>query len=345
VPLTPTAPPSPTAPPAPSDTPAVEPAALFVVQQPDNNVVLVTVDGEVRPLTEAPASVYALTNLTGDVSQPQQVYALGPAGVQPLAFIQGVSYGVSAWTDPATGETRLAWDHFGTDTGLVSQIYVSDPGGSNVRELITESGSERVLRVVGWSADGQRLYYSKEPLGLGGYILFSGVSDLWVYDWATGAMSNPVPETATSIICLDDFTDPLALVAYHCDPGQVSVLDLNLGQTSAVVPPADIVGEVGVMGDARLNPAADRVAFALARGNPEDEQGWVAVADGLAGPGLLIATADPGDVFNVVDWLDDSTLILQSNAASPGLWLVNADGSGLRRLADGRWLGLLRPGG
>jgi hypothetical protein len=344
--------PSPTVAPSPStapvDTPIAVPTALLVVQRPDNQVVVVGVDGQTQPVTEAPTTVYALTNLTGDISAPQQVYALGPAGAQPLAFIEGVSYGVAAWSDTASGEVRLAWDHYAVDNnsgGLTSQILVSDPGGAQVRELITETGSQRVLRVVGWAPDGQQLFYSKEPLGLGGYILFSGVSSLWAYDWASGEATNLVPEADTAFICLDDYDSAAARVAHHCTVGQISVLDLNAGQTSALLPPPEVAGEVGVLGDTRFSPSADRVAFALARNNPENEQGWVAVSDGLAGPARLVATADAGDFFDVIDWLDDNTLILQATGVAPGVWLVNADGSQLRHLADGHWLGLIRPGG
>ena len=36
-----------------------------------------------------------------------------------------------------------------------------------------------------WSADGQLLYFSKEPVGIGGYIPFAGASSLYQIDLAS----------------------------------------------------------------------------------------------------------------------------------------------------------------
>ena len=49
-----------------------------------------------------------------------------------------------------------------------------------------------------WSADGQSLYFSKEPVGIGGYILFSGASNLYQINIATKQVTEIIslnPET------------------------------------------------------------------------------------------------------------------------------------------------------
>jgi hypothetical protein len=112
------------------------------------------------------------------------------------------------------------------------------------------------------------------------------------------------------------------------------------GSTTWIEPPAE-VPEFGALGDARLSPDGTRVAFALARRDPENEQGWVAVSDGLEGGSRLVATSDARDYFQVKQWLDGETLLLQSSGSVPGVWTVRADGSELRRLADGTVLGVV----
>jgi hypothetical protein len=97
-----------------------------------------------------------------------------------------------------------------------------------------------------------------------------------------------------------------------------------------------------LVGDARLSPDANRVAFALALGNPDAEQGWVAVTSGLDDTAAIVAKADAGELFQVVQWLDANTLLLQSLGANPGLYVAQADGSApAQRVADGYLLGVI----
>lgn|GEM_PF-4159951 len=65
------------------------------------------------------------------------------------------------------------------------------------------------------------------------------------------------------------------------------------------------------------------------------------VSDGGGTTSHLVATADPGEYFHVVQWLDADTLLLQSVGAVPGVYRAAADGSGAVRLGDGTLLGVI----
>jgi hypothetical protein len=264
--------------------------------------------------------------------------------VFPLEVVQDVYQGFAAYIGPAAPQGRLAWETVTPDAagqGLISRIYVSSPDGSDARVVLEEIYQEpRVLRVWRWAADGERLYFSKEPSGLGGYLLFTGISNLWVYNLADGSTTELVPDRTHSAICLDDLSADGGLATHHCEPGLIGVRAVPGGSTAWIEPPAD-VPEFGAHGDARLSPDGNRVAFALARRDPENEQGWVAVSDGLEGGSRLVAAAAAGDYFQVKQWLDGETLLLQSAGAVPGVWTVRADGSDLRRLADGTVIGVM----
>jgi hypothetical protein len=315
----------------------------LVVAAPDLSVGLVDLDGQPHPLAEAPQPLYVLAHLDPDPAAPSRAYNLSSAGVFPLDVVQNLHQGFAAYIGPAAPQGRLAWDTYTIDAsgqGVTSQIHISSPDGSDARVALEEAGSDRVLRVWRWAPDGQQVYFSREPLGLGGYILFAGVSNLWAYNLADGITREVVPEAAAGIICLDDLSHDGSLAAHHCQAGQVGVLSLALGQVAAILPPPE-VGEFAQHGDVRFSPSQTRLAFAMARGTPDAEQGWVAVSDGLSGGSRLVAVSPPGDYFQVKQWLDDETLLLQSWGASPGVWVVKADGSGLRRLADGTLLGVM----
>jgi hypothetical protein len=328
---------------APPTAGALEGTRL-VVAAPDRSVGLVDLAGEAHPLSEAQEPLYALAHLDPDPGAPARAYNFSAAGVSPLEVVQDVYQGFAAYIGPTAPQGRLAWETVAPDASgqsLISKIHVSSPDGSDARVVLEEAYQEpRVLRVFRWAADGQRLYFSREPSGLGGYLLFAGITNLWALDLADGSTTELVPDRTHSAICLDDLSADGALAAHHCEPELIGVRAVPGGSTTWIEPPAD-VPEFGAYGDARLSPDGTRVAFALARRDPENEQGWVAVSDGLEGGSRLVATSPAGDYFQVKQWLDGETLLLQSWGAAPGVWTVRADGSELRRLADGAVLGVL----
>ena len=319
------------------------PTTGLLIAAPDKSVAFIGLDGQPRPLDEAPATIYVLANLAADPNVQQSAYAVGPQGAKSLDFVKPIGQGFASYTGPdAPG--RLAWDNWtgNSDTGLLdSQIIVSGLDGSQAAPALKESG-DHVLHVIRWAADGQHLYFSREPLGLGGYILFAGFSNLSVLDVASGATTVIVPDGAAGVICLDDFTSDESQVAHHCVPQAISILSPAASSLTQVQPPPE-VSEFGQHGDARFSPDGSRLAFALARGEPDNEQGWVAVSNGVTGAAHLVATSDPADYFSVWGWLDAQTLVLQSHAATPGIWLVSADGANLHRVVDGTLLSVVGP--
>jgi hypothetical protein len=329
----------PTATAAPSATPA--PVILLAIVSPAKKVGLTSLDGQSLPLAQAPGNLYALANLSADLGAASQAYLIGPQGVKALAFVNHSSEGFASFTGAGAPNGEVAWDHWTTNASggkVDSEIFMANSDGSKLRSVLTLQG-DRVLHVVRFSLDGQTLYYSQEPLGLEGYILFSsGVSDLFALDLASGTSSQVVPEAAAGVICLDDFAPDASLVALHCNPKTIDVLDTTTGVIGQIAAPA---GEADwqLHGDVRISPDQARVAYGLARGDPNHEQGWVAVSDSLTGTSHLVATAPAGDYYSVKGWLNDSTLVLQSWGAQPGVWVVQADGGDLRRLADGIFLG------
>ena len=132
-------------------------------------------------------------------------------------------------------------------------------------------------------------------------------------------------------------------VANHCTQNVITIRDLSTGETTTIQPPADVTG-YRQMGSARFNPTGDRVAFALAKGDPSNERGWVAIGNRLGGAAKLILAGDAGSYYTVLGWLDDQTLLLQSNSLVCDLTCYNelltvgADGSNPTKVANGSFL-------
>lgn len=331
-------------PPTAAATATITPTStiILVVVGQDKKIGLVAFDGRNLPLSQAPGILYALATLSTDPAALNHAYAIGPQGVNELTFVNNSTDGFASFTGASAPQGEVAWDHYSSTANangtLNSEIFIANSDGSNLHSALKLS-ADHILHVVRFSPDGQRLYYSQEPLGLGGYILFDGISDLWSLDVAAGTTQQLVPAAAAGTICLDDFTPDESLVALHCADKTISVLDTTTGNIGLITAPA-VITDWAQHGSARISPDQTRVAYALARGNGDNEQGWVAMSDSLTGTSHLVATAPPNDYFSVKGWLNNTTLVLQSwRGSAPGVWVMQADGSDLRRIADGLFLG------
>jgi Tol biopolymer transport system component len=251
--------------------------------------------------------------------------------------VTGELYGLAASPE------HLAYGYASIASGsTTAEIRLSGLDGAGATTAYSETMTlPQVLRVMRWAPDGQRLYFGKEPVGLGGYILFGGLTDIWALDTTTGQATELVPRPSpNAMICIDDLSPDASLAADHCNPKVMELIDVSTHVTRTVSLPSE-VADFGVVGGARFNPDGKQLAYALARNNPDNEQGWVALADVAGGPSKLIATSPANDYFSVVGFQDANTIVLQSAGQTPGVWTVSMDGQNLKRLSDGIFLGIL----
>jgi hypothetical protein len=259
-------------------------------------------------------------------------------------YIKNPTYGLAVF---AGEQPRLGWGTQLIVPNTPSSLQVSAPDGSQLETLFQQQVSVPPVQVVAqrWSTDGKSLYFSREPVGLGGYIVFSGASSLYKIDVTSKQEIELIPVNASSgqAACLDALSVDYRYVADHCSQNVITIRDLTSGATTTIQPPEGLTG-FKTMGSARFSPDGSRVAFALAKNDPSGEQGWVAVSDGLQGASKLVLTGDPGSSYAVIGWLTDQTLLIQSTPV-PGcegcdnqIWAVNIDGSNLTKVADGSFV-------
>jgi hypothetical protein len=280
----------------------------------------------------------------------------GNVGV--LDFIRNQNYGLGVWA----GDTpRLGWGTFpdASVSPMKAQIWVSSGDGSDAQvayeaEMKPEMPSHFVFER--WAADGQSFYFSQEPWGIGGYLILAGASSLYRYNAGDGAVTEIMPfDMQGGMLCLDDFYGEVSRVADHCGTPTLNIHDRDSGATTIIEapmdgshlsPPGEAVKEHTVIGSARFSPNGQRVAFALARGNPDAEQGWVAVSEGLSGASKLVWAGEAGGFYTVIGWLNEEVLLVQWNGvldpSQPSVWVVLASGADGYKLADGTFLALVR---
>ena len=280
-----------------------------------------------------------------DLTGQTKALAVSSTGTKVLDFIKNSTYGLALWRGGEGVQPRLAWGTQLRGPDEPSSIQVSNLDGSQLETLLTgEVNANPPEQFVAelWSADGGSLYFSKEPVGLGGYISFTGASDLYKIDIASKEVTEIIPADLSAGVatCLDAISGDYRFVADHCSQQAITIRDLSSGETTTVQPPSGADG-FRVLGSARFSPDGGRVAFALAKRNPDNEQGWVAVSDSLDGGSQLILTGEAGSFYTVVGWLDDQTLLIQQNCISGcenQLWTLSIDGSNLNKVADGTFL-------
>ena len=331
------------------------PFVSIALRAPDNSIQIVKtqIPTDPRPVQITTgllpqAGVVSDTVYALDFTNQPRAVAMDKSGTRPLDFIHNPSYGFAVLSGD---QPRLSWATSPTPNGGPSQLFVSAPDGSRLTTLLTDTmpmTAPHQWVAERWARDRQSLYYSTEPYGIGGYILFSGASSLYRVNVKDRSVQEVIPFKVTGgkWICIDELSNDERLIADHCAKTSIAIRDLSSGQTTTIQPPAE-VKDFGFVGSARFSPDLTRVAFALAKGNPDAEQGWVAVSDSLGGTSKLIVTGKPGEYFTVAGWLNADTLLLQSNQlmCNPtcvnSLWAVKIDGSGLTHIADGTFLTLM----
>ncbi len=337
--------------------PTVRVAGVRVaLQSADNSIKVFGLEGGSTMLTQAsvrltPLNFYQAANAIGDTiyaasleGNPAPVVTIDSSGVHPLAALKNTLNGEAVGNGASGG--HLAWGRVViSGTVATTELSVGAPDGSQAKSVAKRNNPAnqppRVYVPLQFSKDGTRLYYGLEPSGLGGYILFGGATNLSSYSVNDGKSTELIKDNQVGgSTCIDGVSPNDKLVAYHCGEKGVGVFDLATKKSSTIQLPADLK-EAKALGNVRFNPESTRVAFAAARRNPDDEQGWVLVSSGLTGTSKMIAKSPAKDYYELITWLSADTLLLQSHNPQPAVWTIKTDGSGLTKLGDGRFLSLL----
>ncbi len=283
-------------------------------------------------------------------SNPAKAVVTDGNGFHDLVFVQSpTTYGLAVWQGNGNSPSRLAWatQNVGGDTS--STIKISSLDGTAFDTLLTQDATNPPSQLMAqfFSADGQWLYFSKEPVGIGGYILFSGGSNLYKINVTTKEVIEVIPAGTSEEPqgCLDAISPDFRYVAEHCWQNMIRVRDLTSGGSATYNPPAEITSGSQLAGSARFSPDGTKLAYAIGKSVQDAEQGWVVVSDTAFDNSKVILTSPAGSYFTIAGWLDDQTLLVQSTNpldCSPfcksELWTVLADGTQPQKVADGSFL-------
>jgi len=286
---------------------------------------------------------------TGGSGLGGMVKRVTPAGTEELPFTAVPSLTSLAFA-VSEDQSRIAW---GTSTwsgtAPTSELWMANIDGSGAQMIVQSDPNDAiddfyVLEAVQWTPDNN-LIYAWQISGIGGYILFFGYSSLYEYNVATGSSAPLAPfMESPGAPCWDAISPDYAYAAGGCgfeaDSRHMVEVELASGvQSSLPLWPVD----QGQLGAAAYSPSGVQLAYAIARGNMDDEYGILLVRPSRGAALQSVGEIGPGYIDRVF-WVDEGRLVIgywQGGTAETGL--ITMDPLSWSSIGDGRPVGLMWP--
>jgi hypothetical protein len=286
---------------------------------------------------------------TGGSGLGGMVKRVAPAGTEELPFTAVPSLTSLAFA-VSEDQSRIAW---GTSTwsgtAPTSELWMANIDGSGAQRIVQSNQNDAiddfyVLEAVQWTPDNN-LIYAWQISGIGGYILFFGYSSLYEYNVASGTSAALAPfMESPGAPCWDAISPDYAYAAGGCgfeaDGRHMVEVELATGVQSAL--PSWPVDQ-GQLGAAAYSPSGAQLAYAIARGNMDDEYGILLVRPSRGAALQSVGEIGPGYIDRVF-WADEGRLVIgywQGGTAEIGL--ITMDPLSWSAIGDGRPVGLMWP--
>jgi len=266
---------------------------------------------------------------------------IDPEGQQQLSFAG--SNPITS-TDISRDGTKIAWvSEQMIESSFRVELWAANIDGSDairVYEITPEESlvNPTTFEIIGWTADS-KLLFGTRAVGIGGYILYSGWINLYLFDPATEVTTDLYINDGSSNMCVNSISNGFTMAAVGCKTIQIQ----NLVTGSVVDFPA-VTGQ-NFAGSAQFSPSHTLVAYSIGRGNPENEYSQLLIApvDGSSAPAALDTIE--GGYFLVLGWVDENTILYRSSSGLDGasaIWRVETDGrSKPFKIADGLFMGFI----
>jgi hypothetical protein len=245
---------------------------------------------------------------------------------------------------PSPDGSRIAWGTSTLDPADANAtkitLNVANADGSDLKTVLdTSLKNQSILpQPLQWSPDGGRFYFTSEPYGIGGYILFSGGPDLSAVDVASGQIT-PILKNK-GCLCAMSVSPDGGTVAVVAGAGPLTLVLHDVasgGERSAPIDPGHLQA-----GDLLWAPDGHSLVYTMAVSNydnPDLEKYTVVRVDAAS---LKQTTLIPDDVqlpFTAL-WPDSNMIWLGDKDAKVAL--LNPDTGAVNPLMIGRIIALGR---
>ena len=239
--------------------------------------------------------------------------------ILPSSDGERIAWGTTAFEPDPAGDTHI-------------QVTVANVDGTGAQILLDKRLADSVLpQPVQWSRDGRYLYFTDEPYGIGGYILFWGGPDLQQVDLATGTITEILPDQGClcamslspdgATLAVIAGIDPLELVLRNILDGTERRTQLESGHWQA--------------GNIVWSPEGKSLMYTMAIGDYEKEAYSIVRVDvGTLAQTVLIH--DDPRLLETIVLADAKTVWLNSSLMLGGAWRMDADTGETTLVAEGQ---------
>lgn len=262
--------------------------------------------------------------------------------IYPLEFTKSNNLWYSNYFLVSSDNKKIVWvdgafhsDDINKTVKTTSKIMMANIDGSNKKVLLEKNFDvERTIRLIQWSNSDKEVYYYTDPVGIGGYIIFSGYWNLSKINIDTGKTEDITGKNkfTGNLNYISDISSDEKKLAYFTqidEEPKFGVKDIESGQDNIVdIPLAE--GFKGG-GDAHFSPDNKHVVYDIAHGNPDDEYYRKIVVDS-DGKNQKTIIDDPKKAYWTERWLSNDKIIV---GYLYDYYLVNIDGTGLSKLPLG----------
>ena len=269
------------------------------VNAPDNTITDSYLHG--RAAWSPDGKTIAFTSL---VSGQEGVYVVDTLGGTPKQILQGEGVGVT-WSPDGN------WLAF----GKAGSIFKMKPNGDSVKQLTDPANAIRPA----WSPDGSKIAFIERDA--------SGYTSLWLYDVAKGTISMVVSRgdypswlpTSGEIVVLDGQYDPYS--------GYTAYAFIAIDPVTTTARLITSFSAAADCGFCSMSPKATDIVYGVLPSNDYSE----IYKYNLSLNSNAKLTDDGGDY---PAWSPNGSEIVytRTQQGDGGLWIMNADGSGKRRL-------------
>ena len=210
-----------------------------------------------------------------------------------------------------------------------SKLMLADLDGRNKKTLLKKDFyGEKYLNPIKWSNSNEEIYFSEQHGGLGGYIIFSGPSNLSKINIYTGK-SECLFEESNRIGYIGDISPNEELIAYFpriAGNPKLAIKNMKTDKENMVDIPIDEGFKNG--GNAHFSPDNKHLVYNIAYCDPDNEY-YRTVVVNSSGESQRVIIDDSQKIYRTRGWISNDEVLLRGPNNTD--YIIDISGNNLRK--------------
>ncbi|MEA2097636.1 MAG: hypothetical protein U9P70_00970 [Patescibacteria group bacterium] len=210
-----------------------------------------------------------------------------------------------------------------------SKLMLADLDGQNKKTLLEKNlDGEKYFNPVRWSNSNEEIYFSEQHGGLGGYIIFSGPSNLSKINIYTGK-SECLFEESNRISHIGDISPNEEFIAYfpRIDGNPKLVIkNMKTGKENMVDIPINEGFKNG--GNTHFSPDNKHIVYNIAHGDPDNEYYRTIIVNSF-GKNQRVIIDNSQKIYIATGWISNNEILLRDHNNTD--YVIDIDGRNLRK--------------